>query len=141
MLEFMDGAPLAITSTPNLTNSLGGGSRPNRVPGIDPVVSDPTPQRWFNTGAFVAAPAFTFGNVSRTEPRLRAPGWSTLDAAMLKRLPLDEKRSLELRAESFNLTNHTNFKRPNTILGTPQFGQILEAWAPRRIQFGLKVLF
>ncbi len=141
ILEFMDGTPLAFINTPNLTNSLGGGSRPNRVPGADPILSDPTTARSFNTGAFAAPPAFAFGDVSRTEPRLRTPGWASLDFSVLKGFPVDEKRSFELRVESFNLTNRANFQRPNTTLGTPQFGQILAAWAPRRVQFGLKFLF
>lgn len=72
---------------------------------------------------------------------MRAPGWAGLDLSFLKNFMMGEKRSVQFRAESFNLTNHTNFQRPNTILGTPQFGQILAAWAPRRIQFGLKVIF
>ena len=139
--ELMDGTPLAITNTPNLTNSLRGSSRPNRVPGVDPLLSNPSPQRYFNTSAFVAPPAFTFGNASRTEPQLRAPGWATLDFSLLKNFSLGEQKSIQFRAESFNLANRANFQRPNTILGTPQFGQILGAWAPRRIQFGMRVLF
>lgn len=141
IVEFMDGTPLAITNTPNQTNSLGGGSRPNRASGVSPILDNPTPERYFNTSAFVAPPQFAFGNVSRTEPSLRTPGWASLDFSMLKNFAVGERRSVQFRAESFNLTNHTNFQRPNTVLGTPQFGQILAAWAPRRIQFGLKVIF
>ncbi|MSV27684.1 MAG: TonB-dependent receptor [Bryobacterales bacterium] len=141
IVEFMDGTPLAMTNTPNQTNSLGGGARPNRAAGVSPSLDNRTPARYFNTSAFVAPPQFTFGNASRTEPSLRTPGWATVDFSMLKNFALGERRSLQFRAESFNLTNRTNFQRPNTVLGTPQFGQILAAWAPRRIQFGLKVIF
>jgi hypothetical protein len=64
-----------------------------------------------------------------------------MDLSLLKEFRLGERRAFELRVESFNLTNRANFQRPNTTLGTPQFGQILSAWAPRRVQFGLKFLF
>jgi len=141
ILEMMDGYPLAFSNTPNITNSLGGGSRPNRVPGVSPFLSNPTPQEYFNTAAFKAPPAYTFGNDSRTEPQLRAPGWVTLDFSVLKNFPLGETRSLQFRAESYNLPNHVNFEAPNTTLGTAQFGEILSAWEPRRIQFGLKLVF
>jgi hypothetical protein len=139
--EFMDGTPLAFSVTPNVSNSLGGNVRPNRAPGVNPFAANPTRLRYFNTDAFLAPPSYTFGDVSRTEPQLRAPGWAGLDLSVLKDFRMGEKRSVQFRAESFNLTNHTNFQRPNTILGTPQFGQILAAWAPRRVQFGLKVIF
>jgi hypothetical protein len=136
----MDGTPLAMSATPNRSNSLGGGSRPNRVAGQDPILSNPTPQRFFNTAAYSAPDAFTFGNTSRTEPNLRAPGWATLDASLLKTFPLHERAGLQFRAEAYNLTNRVNFQRPNTALGTPQFGQILLAWPARAIQGGLKLI-
>lgn len=140
MLEVMDGTPLAMSAAPNRSNSLGGGSRPNRAPGQDPVLENWTPQRAFNTAAYLAPEPFTFGNASRTEPKLRAPGWATLDASILKRFPLRERVRLEFRAEAYNLANRTNFQRPNTVLGTPQFGQILLAWPSRTIQGGLKLV-
>ena len=141
MLELMDGVPLAMTATPNQTNSLGGGARPNRVGGQDPILDSPTPERAFNTSAYAAPAAFTFGNASRTEPQLRAPGWATVDVAMLKSFHVTERISLQFRAEAYNLTNRVNFQRPNTTLGTPQFGQILQAWPSRNIQGGLKLLW
>jgi hypothetical protein len=141
ILEVMDGTPLAMTATPNLSNSLGGGSRPNRVPGPNPLPSQWTPQRAFNTAAYVAPAPFTFGDVSRTEPQLRAPGWATLDFAVLKKFPIRERVALQFRAEAFNLENRVNFQRPQTVLGVPQFGQILQAWPSRNVQFGLKLLW
>ena len=140
MLEVMDGTPLAMSAAPNRSNSLGGGSRPNRAPGQDPVLENWTPQRAFNTAAYLAPEPFTLGNASRTEPKLRAPGWATLDASILKSFPLRERVRLEFRAEAYNLANRTNFQRPNTVLGTPQFGQILLAWPSRTIQGGLKLV-
>jgi hypothetical protein len=141
ILEVMDGLPLAFSNTPDLTNSLGGNPRPNRAAGVSPFLANPTRQEYFNKAAFLAPPAYTFGNVSRTEPQLRAPGWATLDLSILKNFPLGEQRSIEFRAEGYNLANRVNFEPPNTTLGTAQFGQILSAWEPRRIQFGLKIIF
>jgi hypothetical protein len=140
-VELMDGTPLAITATPNLTNSLGGSVRPNRVPGVNPVLANPTVQQYFNTAAFAAPPAYTFGNVSRTEPQLRGPGWETVDASLTRIFPVTEKFNIEFRAEGYNIFNHPNFQVPGSVLGTPLFGQITQAWAPRRIQFALHLSF
>jgi hypothetical protein len=48
---------------------------------------------------------------------------------------------LELRAESFNVTNHTNFGLPVADLNSPNFGRILSAGAPRLMQFAAKLAF
>ncbi|MFN7919691.1 MAG: carboxypeptidase regulatory-like domain-containing protein [Bryobacteraceae bacterium] len=141
LVELMDGTPLAMSATPNRSNSLGGGSRPNRAAGQNPRLDNWTPQRAFNTAAYVAPEAFTFGNVSRTEPTLRAPGWATVDASLLKTFDLYEGVRLQFRVEAYNLQNRVNFQRPNTALGTPQFGQILLAWPSRAVQGGLKLIW
>ena len=141
MFEAMDGTPLAMSSAPNRSNSLGGGSRPNRVAGQSPILSSWTSQRAFNTDAYAAQPAFAFGDVSRTEPQLRAPGWVTLDASAAKIFPLRERAQLQFRFEGFNVTNRTNFQRPNTVQGTPQFGQIVQAWPSRNLQLALRLIF
>jgi hypothetical protein len=141
MLELMSGTPSALSVTPNLTNSLGGNVRPNRVSGIDPQLDAQTPARWFNTAAFSAPPAYTLGDVSRTEPGLRNPSWRYLDATMAKTFFLTERFHLQFRAEAYNLTNTSNFRNPNTQVGVPQFGQILAANPARRIQFGLRLSF
>lgn len=141
VIELMDGTPLAMTATPNRSNSLGGGSRPNRVTGQDPSAGGFSPQRAFNTGAYSAPDAFRFGDASRTEPTVRAPGWATADASILKLFALTERVGLQFRAEAYNLTNRVNFQRPNTVLGTPQFGQVLQAWPSRTLQAGLKLIW
>jgi hypothetical protein len=141
MIEAMDGMPLAMSVTPNLTNSLGGNPRPNRVAGVDPIMSNPTPQEYFNVLAYAPPSPYTFGNVSRTEPQLRGPGWQTVDLSVMKNFHVGEKVNVEFRAEGYNVVNRVNFQAPNTTLGSPQFGQITQAWQPRRIQFGLHLSF
>jgi len=140
-IELMDGTPLAMSVTPNLTNSLGGTPRPNRVPGMNPVLANRTVQQYFNIRAFSAPAAYTFGNVSRTEPQAHGPGWATVDTSLMRNFPVTERFKLEFRAEGYNIMNHPNFQVPASILGTPQFGQITQAWEPRRIQCSLHLSF
>src|SRR5205814_3834416 len=79
---FKSGFPLSISATTNNTNSLGGNQRPNLVG--NPRLDHPVIDRWFNTDAFAQPPAFTFGNVPRTTPYLRAQGTNNFDSSLQK---------------------------------------------------------
>jgi len=132
------GIPLGIGTYTNNTNSFGGGQRPNLVG--DPHVSNPTVDRWFNTDAFAQPDAFTFGNVPRYMPNLRAPGYNNWDLAIQKWwYGWDEKLRVQFRAEMFNAFNHTNFYAPNQFLGDGAFGKISGCFPARSLQFGLKI--
>ena len=50
-------------------------------------------------------------------------------------------RTLELRAEAFNLTNTPFFSAPNTTQGSAAFGTITAAGDPRVIQLAMKFIF
>src|SRR5262249_45024007 len=69
------------------TAGVGAGTggifvRPNRIPGVDPVLPQITNGQYLNTGAFVIPPAFTFGNVGRNT--VTGPGYADVDAALMK---------------------------------------------------------
>jgi len=59
----------------------------------------------------------------------------------MKDSPVAERVNLQFRAEFFNALNRSNFNLPDIFLGSPTFGQVLSAGSPRRIQFGLKLIF
>jgi hypothetical protein len=134
---FKDGFPLAIWASSNNTQSLGGFQRPNLVG--DPHVANPTIDRWFNTDAFAQPPAFTFGNVPRTMPTLRAPGINNWDLAIQKWWNWKEKLRVQFRAEMFNAFNHPIFYAPNTTFGDAAFSRVSAAYPARSVQFGLKI--
>lgn len=72
---------------------------------------------------------------------MRGPSPFDTDFAVLKRVPI-RNRSLEFRAEFFNILNHPNFANPGNVIGTPGFGVITGSSAsPRVIQFALKFQF
>jgi hypothetical protein len=141
---FQKGLPLALTTSANLTNSLGGGSRPNAI-SSDTSIDGSAQSRinqWFNIAAFAQPPAFTFGNESRTDPRLRSHGIANWDFTVVKQTPLTERVKLEFRTEFFNLFNRVQFADPGTSFGTPQFGIVTATMnQPRLVQFGLRLLF
>jgi hypothetical protein len=99
-----------------------------------------TAARWFNTAAFVAPPAFQFGNVGRNT--VKGPGMKLMDLALSREFALAERAHLQFRAEFFNALNHTNLGTPNRFVNTPQFGTITMAMHPgREIQFGARMTF
>jgi hypothetical protein len=141
---FQSGFPLGLTTNTNLTNSFGGGSRPNVVYGCDSSISGSAQSRlnqWFNTSCFTAPPAFTFGNESRLDPTLRGHGINNWDFALFKTTPITERLGLQFRTEVFNLFNRVQFGVPN-LVGNPSFGVInSQANNPRLIQFALRLLY
>ena len=68
-----------------------------------------------NPGAFAAPRGLTFGTAGRNA--LNNPKRWNFDTALGKSFPLGEKRTLEFRAESFNVFNHTQFRIYDPVLG------------------------
>jgi len=72
-----------------------------------------------------------------------------VDLGLLKTFSLGERVSLQMRAEAFNVFNHTNFVGPggaanggiDTGLGDGKFGQATTAHLPRTMQFSGKLYF
>ncbi len=89
---------------------LGGieGPRPDMVPGCKPYVR--TWVNWYNSNCYYLPPYGTLGNVGRDS--LIGPGFMDLDFSVIKDTKLTEKVNLELRAEFFNILNHTSFGNP-----------------------------
>lgn len=145
IVTLQSGRPFTVALQPDLDNSntgraalgFGFNDRPNV--GGDASVVDPSAERWFNTAAF-STPAFgSFGTSGRNT--LDGPGYANVNLAVLKLLPLGSDARLQLRLEAFNLFNRINYNLPDPFVGSPTFGQILSAQAPRRVQLGARVIF
>ncbi len=145
IVQMQSGRPFTVALLPEVDNSntgrsslgFGGNDRPNVNGNAE--ASNPGPNQWFNTAAF-SMPAYgTFGNAGRNI--LEGPGYQNVNLALLKRVALRGRTSLQLRAEAFNLLNRTNFDLPDNFFGSPTFGQVLSAGAPRHIQFGVRFAF
>ena len=88
------------------------GQRPDLVSGrtaADIMLDDPA--RYFDAGAFSLPEAGFLGNLGRGT--LRGPAVFAIDLAMHKTLFANERQSVQLRGEAFNLTNHPNFQVPS----------------------------
>jgi Carboxypeptidase regulatory-like domain len=164
---------ISVLDNAGVANGTGAGSFPDRNPTsgsfflkgftapftFGPLLSNPA--------AFAAPEGLTFGNVGRNS--LNNPSRVNFDMALLKHFKTSESTSLELRAEAFNIFNHTQFRiydseRGNTasniascyggsdnsagFIGTSgncllgnSFLHPVDAHRPRTIQFGVKFYF
>jgi carboxypeptidase family protein len=140
------GPPFTVAILPDIDQSntgrsnlgFGNNDRPNVSGDGSLSAGDRSEDRWFDTAAF-SFPAFgSFGNAGRNI--LDGPGYKNLNLGVTKILPVADAR-LQLRLEIFNVFNRANFDLPDAFLGSPTFGRILSAGAPRRVQLGVKALF
>ena len=140
ILTLQSGVPVAIAQTTNNNMFAGFGTqRPNLIGDPNLPAGERSVSRWFNTGAFAAAPQFALGSSSRNP--VRGPSYRNIDIALMRRVLLAGSKALELRAEVFNVTNTPAFGAPNTTVGAAAFGTITSAGDPRVVQLGLKFLF
>jgi hypothetical protein len=140
---YQAGSPLFIWQQ-NLNSVIGTGEQRPNATGISPAVSGSVEERiggYINPAAFSQAPAFTFGNVSRSIG-LRGPGMKNYDASLMKNFKITEKFTGQFRAEALNLFNSPLFANPNTQYGVANFGKILyQANLPRQLQLGVRFFF
>jgi len=133
------GMPLVMGVVQNLTGSLDGGSRPNRLRNGALSGEDRGINKWFDPAAFALPPAYAFGNDSRTEPQLRAPGTVNISGMLQKEFRFAEKRWVEFRCQAGNALNHFNPGMPNTTIGGPGVGTITGGNGGRSLQLALKL--
>src|SRR5579875_1098778 len=148
---FQSGFPIHVDVGDDLAHAFAGTLRPNFDATACPHgaalggSAESRLNEWFNTACFVDPPAFTFGNVGRNLPNVRADGINNWDFALFKTTTFgpEGKLGLQFRVEVFNLFNRPQFDFPdNSVDDGPQFGQVSDqANNPRFIQFGLRLTF
>ncbi len=138
ILTLHSGFPFPITVPSDNANIGTTEQRPTLIGKLLPPGFQQNVQHWFNTSALTEVP-YTFGNLGRNV--LRADGTQNLDFGLFKRIHLTESKSVQFRAEFFNLFNTPIFGPPDDVYGDPTFGQLLSAGNPRFVQFGLKLFF
>jgi hypothetical protein len=149
-----------ITVTGGIDYALNGApqaasQRPNQVL-ASPYPTHKTIDHWLNPAAFAAPALGTYGNLGANN--IMGPGMFQLDLALTRTFTVAEGKTLQLRAESFNLPNHMNPANPGvcssgtctSALNSATFGKIqsdisgtsgLSAGDPRILQFALKFVF
>jgi outer membrane receptor protein involved in Fe transport len=143
------GEPVTFTYAPGAAFQVSGiaqdfrganNYRPNVIG--DPYAAERTVQAWFNPAAvqIPTDPSQPFGNAERNS--VRGPRFWQIDLQVGRRIPMPwPGSSVELRAEFFNLLNHSNFRAPNGNRSQAAFGTITQTYDQRQAQLGVKLNF
>jgi hypothetical protein len=149
--SFVSGAPLAVTLTTtdagDITGSATETPRPDQIANAIIPKSQRSENRFFNTAAFARPAVGTLGNAAKYV--LRGPGTNNWDLGLYKNVYIKERYRFQLRWETYNGFNHTQFTSVDTTaqfnpagqLTNVRFGHLIAAANPRRMQLALKFLF
>jgi hypothetical protein len=139
--SFQTGQPFSVTYTAPGSQVYGASGRANRVAGVPIYLSHKTHAEWFNTAAFTAPPAYTFGTSGYD--MLRGPQYENWDMNLQKNTKIGERYNVQLRGEVFNVANHPNFSVPSAAVSNPaSFGVISSVVNENRtIEFAAKFNF
>ena len=116
---------------PRSATTFAGGSKNQTVLWFDPST--------FSINTLGSNGVATWGNFGYDG--VRGPGRDNWNLAMFKTFAAGERLHFELRAESYNTWNHTQFRGVNATIGTADAGKINSAFDPRVFQLGAKVIF
>jgi hypothetical protein len=123
---------------------VGASNRPDLVGQVQTGPRSCTGQQcvqYINASAFAFPTAGTFGTLGHNA--YYGPGRDNWNLSLFKSFVFSEARGsrLELRLETFNTWNHTQFNGVNTTLGNSNFGQFNSAFDGRILQLGGKIYF
>jgi hypothetical protein len=152
------GEPLAITGAtcanlpnqgtcmPSFNPNYAGRARLNGKWGQGLTYANASSIPFIDKNAFEYAPAYTFGNLARTQPYgLLGPGGQNLDASVRRAFTVWREAKLSFEADMFNVANHVIFSNPNTTYqgtGASSFGTITsQANSSRDVQLAAKLTF
>jgi len=139
-----------FTVTTGVDNALNGigAQRPN-LTANNPYCANRSYSCWLDRNAFGSPAPGTLGNLGINN--LGGPNYFTVDLSLSRRFPITERKSVEIRAESFNIENRVNFLNPAAVslvggvsgsaLNSSNFGKILADVSPRIMQFAVKYTF
>jgi hypothetical protein len=146
IITLESGAPLNIGLNGSSTSSVLANTS-NRPDLVGKLTYPKTASEWFDPSAFAAPAPGTWGNLGHDV--VRGPGRDDWSLSLFKNFVISEARGsrLELRFESFNTWNHTQFKGDynnggiSTNFGASNFGAVTAAFDPREFQLGVKLYF
>lgn len=146
IISIHSGLPFSITN--GVDANLDGNStdRAQLVPGVNPVLGNPSASEWFNTAAFVQNPVTTGVAVDGNSGRnmLHGPSYKDVDLAVSRDFSFKERFKLQARADAYNVFNIVSLQNPSgngVTVGSSTFGQITSAFPMRQLQIGLRLTF
>lgn len=143
--SFAVGAPVTPAFDNSQLGMSGVANRPNFTGSVQytDTIANGTPQ-WFTDAGFSPATDLTFGTAEKGV--IRGPGRNNWDIALHKEfagIPFinPEGANLQLRIESFNTFNHTQWAGINANYSAGGFGNVNSTLGPRQVQLTMKLAF
>jgi len=132
------GHPFTPTMSVNNSYAQAGSWYPNQV--ASPILANRGINGWFNTAAFVAPTAGTFGNMRRNS--VYGPGLNEMNASVHKRFPIHENVGFDFSANATNVLNHPSFGQPDSTIGPGHTATIRSLTVGgRTMEFVGKIIF
>jgi hypothetical protein len=147
---FVDNTGLVATiggNGPYDSIGLGGGysNRPNIAGRMDYPKKlgewfDSSPAKVYQTTpAWLGGPNLGFGNAGKDA--VVGPGRVNFTTSLYKSFQFTERANFQLRFESFNTFNHTEYNGISTGFGSGNFGAVTNTWDPRTLELGGRFSF
>jgi hypothetical protein len=149
VLSLMTGTPFSVTASGSSLNTPGETQTANQVAPVQLEHGINTGNLWFNTSSFSQPTGVVFGTSGRNI--MSGPGLFALNASLFKNFKIRERANIELRCETFNLTNTPQFANPSASTTSSTYGYVTSTIGSgtgvngtgggRALQLGVKVSF
>jgi Carboxypeptidase regulatory-like domain/TonB dependent receptor-like, beta-barrel len=140
IITIESGLPINVNG--GSSDVVGNGNRPDltgKISYMHKVLPGNQKIQYFDPTAFTATAAGVWGNLGHNA--LRGPGRDNWNLSLFKTFAFTEASGLQLRLETFNTFNHTQFQNVSTGIGDSRFGQFTSAYPARIVQLSGKVYF
>src|ERR1017187_6183249 len=143
ILTLMTGTPMTFAASGSSLNTPGSSQTADQVAPVTKLYGINTPSKggspWFSLASFVQPTGVRFGSSGRNT--LSGPGFFNADLSIFKIFSFTEKMKMEIRGESFSVTNTAQFSNPTTDVSNANYGYITGAGGARSMQLGVKISF
>jgi trimeric autotransporter adhesin len=130
--------PSYAGTTAEIVSGAGSSLRPDLVPGQS-ITGARTLKNWFNTAAFAAPAAGTYGTAARNSIEL--PGTVSINGSLSRTVQLGDTRSIEARITANNAFNTVQYAGVYTSVNSANFGQVSSAAAMRSLTYLVRFRF
>jgi hypothetical protein len=143
ILTLMTGTPMTFGANGSSLNTPGASQTADQVAEVTKLYGINTPSKggsaWFSQSSFLQPTGVRFGSSGRNT--LSGPNFFNLDMSIFKIFNFTERTKMEIRGESFGVTNTPQFNNPTTDVSNANYGYITGAGGGRGLQLGVKVSF
>jgi hypothetical protein len=143
ILTLMTGTPMTFGASGSSLNTPGSSQTADQVAEVTKLYGINTPSKggspWFSMASFVQPTGVRFGSSGRNT--LSGPNFFNADLSIFKIFNFTERMKMEIRGESFSVTNTAQFNNPTTDVSNSNYGYVTGAGGARGMQLGAKISF